>query len=573
MLYEQFFGRYDFTFIGNTLNPEENGFLSPTYILTSSSANLNLNPGDRVERAYLYWAGSGTGDFNIKLNGVDIIPQRSFSTTQASADNHPFFSAFYDITTMVQSIGNATYTVSDFDLNDLVSTYNQNGTNFAGWAILIVYENNALPQNQISIYDGLQNVPDQLEINLTNLYVLDNQDSKVGFIAWEGDRLLPSSSEYYERFTINNRYTLSNTINPPNNQFNGTNSVTGATNLYNMDLDIYLIDPYINIGDTSVNFKLESNQDFIMINTVAIKLNNQLPDATVSIDNYTLKCDIRELPIEYTVYNINSTDPLPAGTQIGIYANGELIATNQTPTVLGIGESVNLSQVVTIPSSIPIDFTLSIIADPDGLVTELIETNNADIEEISLWVLPVFNQPQDLISCNLGSTAAYFDFSSYDQSIKTDTAHLITFHESLTDAEFNQNPILNTFNYYSATTPHQIFVRIENEHGCYSLTSFFLRTRNCAPIIYNAVSVNGDDMNDTFHIEGLYNIFLNFDLYIYNRWGREIWKGNNNTPEWDGYIKDGVGSNQAPDGTYFYILHLNDPDYPKPLNGYLYLNH
>ncbi|WP_442787643.1 gliding motility-associated C-terminal domain-containing protein [Flavobacterium suncheonense] len=566
-LYEQFAGRYDFTFVGNTLNPAENGVEWPTYILTSSSADLNLNPGDSVLRAYLYWAGSGTGDFDIKLNGVDITAQRTFSTQQLSSEKF-FFSAFCDVTDLVLATGNGIYTVSDFDLNHLVNEYNDNGTNFAGWAILIVYENSNLPLNQVSIYDGLQNVPTSLEINLTNLYVLDNQNSKAGFIAWEGDAGLPT-----ETFIINDIYTLSNTLNPADNVFNGTNSVTNSSDLYNMDLDIYPLDPYIQIGDTSMNFKLTSYQDFIMINTVVIKLNNQLPDATVSIDNFTLECNSREIPIEYTVYNVNSTDPLPAGTQIGIYADGELIATNQTPTILQIGESVTLSQIATIPDSIPIDFTLMIMADYNTAVTELVETNNTDTEAISLWVSPAFNQPQDIINCNLGLTAAYFDFSAYEESIKTDATQLVSFHESQSDAELNLNPITNAFNYYAATTPHQIFVRIEGEHGCYSVTSFFLRTRNCPPIIYNAVSSNGDGLNDTFFIEGLRDIFVNFELFVYNRWGRLIWTGNNSKPDWDGYVKDGIGNNLAPDGTYFYVLKLNDADYPDALTGYLYLNH
>jgi hypothetical protein len=32
-----------------------------------------------------------------------------------------------------------------------------------------------------------------------------------------------------------------------------------------------------------------------------------------------------------------------------------------------------------------------------------------------------------------------------------------------------------------------------------------------------------------------------------------------------------MGNNEAASGTYYYILYLNDPDYPKPINGYLYL--
>src|SRR5574343_307717 len=82
-LYNQFNGGYDFTFVGNTLNENENSFqLRPT-ILTSSSANLNLGTGDNIEAAYLYWAGCGTGDFNIQLNGTPINATRTFSNVLA----------------------------------------------------------------------------------------------------------------------------------------------------------------------------------------------------------------------------------------------------------------------------------------------------------------------------------------------------------------------------------------------------------------------------------------------------------------------------------------------------------
>ena len=212
------------------------------------------------------------------------------------------------------------------------------------------------------------------------------------------------------------------------------------------------------------------------------------------------------------------------------------------------------------------------VVDHNDAITELIESNNTDNQEITLLVSPTYNQPDNIINCNLGLTSAYFDFSSYEESIKTDPDQTVTFHESLEDAQLDQNPILSVFNYYAATTPHQIFVRIENDN-CYSVTSFLLLVRNCPPIIYNAVSVNGDGLNDTFHIDGLRDIFVNFKLYIYNRWGRLVWTGDNSVADWDGYVKDGVGSTQAPDGTYFYVLHLNDPEYRDAMTGYLYLTH
>jgi hypothetical protein len=72
-------------------------------------------------------------------------------------------------------------------------------------------------------------------------------------------------------------------LNPVDNAFNGTNSFTGSTSLYNMDLDVYTIQNNINIGDTSAQIQLTSGQDFVMINAIVTKLNSQLPDATPAL--------------------------------------------------------------------------------------------------------------------------------------------------------------------------------------------------------------------------------------------------------------------------------------------------
>jgi len=137
-LYQQFGGHIDFTMIGNTLNLEENGLFANCAVNTSSSADLILNPDDTIIAAYLYWAGSGTGEFEVKLNTVDIVAQRTFA--DSLTENLPFFSAFYDVTDQIISEGNTSYTISEFDLNDVIATYCPNGTNFGGWAILVVYQ-------------------------------------------------------------------------------------------------------------------------------------------------------------------------------------------------------------------------------------------------------------------------------------------------------------------------------------------------------------------------------------------------------------------------------------------------
>ena len=581
-LFEQINGRYDFTFIGNTLNPSENTNFSPTFLYTQSSANLTLSSSDRIERAYLYWAGSGAGDSQVKINGIDISPDR-LSTVNGTFSNFTYFSAFKDITTFVQSTGNGIYTLSDFDINNLVSTYASNATQFAGWAILVVYENPSLTLNQINIYQGLEALSpnpnaippliDNMTIQLNNLYLISNTGAKIGFIAWEGDRFIQVS----ERLSFSANGTtniLSNPINPNNNAFNGTNTETNATNLYNMDLDVYSIENYIVPETTSATVSLQSGQDYVMLNTVVTKLNSQLPDATIVINNSNTSCNSREVTFDYTVSNLNSTEVLQANTPITFYADSEAIATIYTQNSIPIGGFESSSTSLLIPPNIPLNFRLTAVVDDigngTGIVRELIENNNSSQIEVELFVSPTFNVLKDIKSCNLGLSRGIFDFSNYEELIKTDPNDTVSFYESNSNAIAAIYPLIDTSSYEAQTTPKEIFVRIENQN-CYAISSFNLTTRNCPPTVYNAVSANGDGLNDTFFIEGLRDIFVNFKLEIYNRWGKHLWTGTNNKENWDGTVEHGIGNYKAPDGTYFYLLYLNDPDYPKTLVGYLYI--
>lgn len=582
-LLNQFNGRYDFTFIGNTLNTIENNTIQnqppapPCIINTSSSADLSLNPTDEIEKAYLYWAGSGNGDFNVKLNDQDITAERTFSLVN-SAWNLSYFSAFKDITEQIISTGNGLYTFSDLDLTGVISNYCPNGTNFGGWAIIVVYKNSSLPLNQLNVYDGLEAlVPafqgdiDLLTISLQNLNVIDNVDAKIGFLAWEGDKNISVN----ETLQINGNVLSTPNLNPSNNAFNGTNSITGSDTLYNMDLDVYDIQNNIHVGDTSATIQMTSGQDFVMINTIITKFNSQLPDATITVDNILKECDSRTILVDYTVSNLNCTDPLLPGTPVSVYVNDQLFQTFFTTVEIPIDGSVSGQVLILIPDTatdFKVTFAVDDIGNGTGITAELIENNNSFSVNDSLWISPKYNSLEPLVSCNEGFTKGTFDFSVYEEMVKQIHEDKVSFHETLEDVSNKTNPISNTFSYIATTTPKQIFVRIENEN-CYSITSFTLTTKNCPPTVYNYISVNNDSKNDTFHIEGLRDIFLDYKLEIYNRWGKLLWTGNQNKPEWDGYVEDGIGSKRAPDGTYFYLLFLNDPDYDKPLVGYLYLNH
>ena len=576
-LYQQFNGRYDFTFIGNTMNLGENNITAGCegLLINSSSANLNINPNQIIQNAYLYWAGSGTGDFDIDLNSIPISAQRTFSNISISS-GLPYFSAFADITSQVVSSGNGNYTLSDLDVSQtLLNTtgYCSNRTNFAGWAIIIVYKDLSLPLNQINIYDGLQSIPNSLNITLNSLNVIDNNNAQIGFIAWEGD----SNLAVNETLMINGN-TLSNPpLNPANNAFNGTNSITGSSSLYNMDLDIYNIQNNINIGDTSAQIQLTSGQDVVLINAIVTKLNSQLPDAAMVLNSTSQICDSRDLTLNFTVTNYNCTSNLPAGTPIAIYANGQLIVQMQTTAVIPVEGSATQQITVSIPNSIPDNFTITIVIDDDGtghgIVTEISESNNqATSGLLTFSTSPIANALEPKTTCNQGLTQGSFNFFEYSTQSLTNTTDTFTgFYESAADATLATNAIANPTNYIATTTPKEIFIRIENQN-CFTISSFWLYTKNCPPTVYNYVSSNNDQDNDTFFIDGLRDVFVKFELEIYNRWGKLIWTGNNSTPNWDGVPNKGtrVDNSAVPEGTYYYILNLNDNDYPEPIIGWLY---
>lgn len=234
-LLQQFNGPYDYIIIGNTHNEFDNyqDPPPPCQMLTQSSATLNLLPSQNVVAAYLIWSGIGDGsNLNVQLNGVTQIPDFIFvADTEPIQGNSIYFSSLKNITNYIQSTGNGIYVFANFDLNPIISLYCSNGIYFSGWNIIVVYEDVSLPNQQLNIYNGYRyaynpaGVPIPIQIPITNINVIDNQNAKMTYIAWNGSPNL----FFQENIQFNNNL-LSNALNPIDNPFNGTNSFTGSTN-------------------------------------------------------------------------------------------------------------------------------------------------------------------------------------------------------------------------------------------------------------------------------------------------------------------------------------------------------
>jgi gliding motility-associated-like protein len=209
----------------------------------------------------------------------------------------------------------------------------------------------------------------------------------------------------------------------------------------------------------------------------------------------------------------------------------------------------------------------TITATVETLVQILTITKTVEVfEEIS-----INNFQQTLEVCEEGFDQALFDLTIIGDSISTQSNESVTYHESELDAIQGQNEIVNPANYLNLATIQELFLRVSNEN-CFEIRSFEIATKNCPVEVFNVITPDGDGLNDTFIVSGLYNIYDKHKLYIFSRYGQKIWEGNNETGGWDGTSNTGLfhSKKKLPTGTYFYVLELNEPN-TKTLAGYVYL--
>lgn len=91
-------------------------------------------------------------------------------------------------------------------------------------------------------------------------------------------------------------------------------------------------------------------------------------------------------------------------------------------------------------------------------------------------------------------------------------------------------------------------------------------------VIPDAFSPNGDTINDTFELQHIEFVYPDYNIEIYNRYGRVVFKGDIEVGFWSGKSnQSGFSSGEIlPTGVYFYVINFNRFD-KKSLQGQVYL--
>lgn len=206
----------------------------------SSSADLVLPAGtNTIKYARLYWGGKYKSDAfsDAELKTVAIRKGNgtygvvvAANIDKASDGSLRTYQSYADITNFIKTNGAGTYTVADISASQGILT----GGGYAGWSIVVVYENKSQPYRSVRVYDGYLEVESNAKrtITLTGLDVPNNTltlaDAYMSTMAWEGDAYLAgTSSNPQGDFIKVNGNTVSNAVNPATNMWNGTISKNG----------------------------------------------------------------------------------------------------------------------------------------------------------------------------------------------------------------------------------------------------------------------------------------------------------------------------------------------------------
>jgi gliding motility-associated-like protein len=224
-----------------------------------------------------------------------------------------------------------------------------------------------------------------------------------------------------------------------------------------------------------------------------------------------------------------------------------LITANDT-TVFCQGDSVKLS------SSAGTSYlwstggtTQSITVHSSGNYTVSVTGANGCTASSATSTVTVQPLPTAVFSSTLTAAMTY---SFINTSINA-TSYLWDFGNGNTSATINPGNAYATAGTYT--------VSLIATNSCGSNKTEEVLVINAIPDVafYDGFSPNGDGRNDTWTIPMLTD-YPNNRVHVVNRWGSEVWRGdnyNNTSIVWDGKNMTG---DDLPDGTYYYVISYNN---------------
>ena len=283
----------------------------------SSSATVSWPSGSTVLFAGLFWegrecayAGGGSpacepGDLNTpsRSPSFSFQPDEARGTDRRLSDHHGHsadfaaattdqhgtgYGAYADVTSMVQSDGQGTWTGAD------VASSTGNDM-FAGWSLVVAYQNPADPLRNLTVFRGFALVTNSDTVSLPISGFLSPPtgapNTEVGVVTGEGDMAITGDSMKVDS-TV-----LTDAANPADNFFNSQDTIDGAecgpspptspcdtsrnpdySNMMGWDLVQVAAPGAIPNGATSATVTVSTNGDTYYPTAITTQIDNYAPE-------------------------------------------------------------------------------------------------------------------------------------------------------------------------------------------------------------------------------------------------------------------------------------------------------
>ncbi|MFD2726584.1 Ig-like domain-containing protein [Hyunsoonleella rubra] len=246
------------------------------------------------------------------------------------------------------------------------------------------------------------------------------------------------------------------------------------------------------------------------------------------------------------------------------------------PTVADLAGSVQATGTITwyddAGLTMPLNATDTLVDGEDYFGTQTDGTNCESSSSVQLNVTindtatPTLNDTSETYCVNDGPTITTLSDNILEYDANADN---LRWYDAPTGGNLlSEDTPLGVATYYA--------VLVDPNTGCESSVRLEVTPdiTACGDLrIPDGFSPNDDGLNDTFDIDNLAILYPNFEMEIYNRNGNIVYRGNANTPRFDGTSNQGriALKGDLPVGVYFYIFSYNDGS-KKPVQGRLYLS-
>lgn len=278
-------------------------------VTSSASGNLSGIPATaQIEAAYLYWAASYNSstespDYTVTFNGQTVSASTTYTEIYDASIDWAFYSGKADVTHIVDSTRNGTYSMRDLYINSAsdewvgdwtngwtrVRGHCSRGTVLGGWALVVIYEDDSQPFQVVNLFDGFEvYYGSALDLTPNNFEVSSNPSGKHAHITWEGDPHNNTRNGFDESLILQSSrgtFILSDGDNPADNQFNSISNIYSSETL-GVDVDSYDIGSYLSPGDKGFTSTYSSGGDMVLLSAEILSVSN-IPVADLSITTST----------------------------------------------------------------------------------------------------------------------------------------------------------------------------------------------------------------------------------------------------------------------------------------------